>query len=114
MVENRKRISQTHIDPSVSGILALEIDRLSSQLLDIDQKESQLRLSMSELQSKGTEVIKQPTLPVRPVKPKKTLFMAIAIAIGLIMGILIVFIAEFLTKVRDVDSKESTDIALPQ
>ena len=114
LAEARKKISQPQIDPSISGLLALEMDKLTSQLFDIDQKESLLRLSMSELQSEGTEVIKQPTLPVRPVNPKKALFMAIAIAIGLILGIIMVFIAEFLKKIRDEDSKESNDIALPR
>ena len=113
LLETRRRISQGDADPSVSGLLALEMDTLSSQLPELDQKEAQLRLSLSELQSKGTAVIRQPTLPAGPIKPKPALYMAIAIVIGLIFGVMAVYIIEFLANVRADDSKETADIGLP-
>ena len=99
---------------SINHNFALEMDKLSSQLVDMDQKEAQLRLSLSQLQSKETEVIKQPTLTVRQIKPKPARYMAIAAVIAALVGIALVYVAEFFSKIRNEGLNESTDVNLPR
>ena len=48
----------------------------------------------------GTTIKKQPTISENPIKPKKTLIVALAFILGLMGGIMLAFLAEFMTKVR--------------
>ncbi|NOQ51057.1 MAG: hypothetical protein GQ578_02400, partial [Desulfuromonadaceae bacterium] len=43
---------------------------------------------------------KPPTIPEKPIKPKKTLIVALAAMLGLMGGVMLAFFAEFMVKVR--------------
>ena len=88
-------------DASLAGLLTLEQDRLIQQLPQVEQQIAAVRLAMSELQSSPTLVLRQPTLPVAPVRPKPALYMVLAGVVGLMLGIFGAFFAEFIGKTRD-------------
>ncbi len=87
-------------DASLAGLLTLEQDRLIQQLPQVEQQIAVVRLAMSELQSSPTFMLRQPTLPVEPVKPKPALYMVLAGMVGLMLGIFGAFFAEFIGKMR--------------
>ncbi len=49
---------------------------------------------------KGVDIRKFPEISGKPIKPKKTLIIALAFFLGLMGGILVAFMAEFMNKVR--------------
>lgn len=97
----RHRMSATAAsDAALAGLLTLEQDRLLDQLPQIEQQQAALRMAMSELQSKPTVPLRQPTLPVKPVKPRSALYLALAAVLGLMLGVFGAFFAEFIGKAR--------------
>lgn len=87
-------------EASLAGLLTLQKDLLLQRLPQIAQQQTTLRLAMSELQSTPTFVLRPPTLPVDPVSPKPVLYMTLAGVVGLMLGILGAFFAEFMGKTR--------------
>ncbi len=57
-------------------------------------------LQLTILAIKGTIVSKYPKVPEKPIKPKRTLIVALAFVLGLMGGIMLAFLAEFVTKAR--------------
>lgn len=81
-------------------ILASERLELLEQRMLIEEKQMELRATMSALQSKPTTMIKAPTLSTDPVRPRPLLYFALAIGIGLMLGIFGAFAVEFISKAR--------------
>lgn len=76
-------------------LIASERSKLLEQRLLVEQKQTELRMAMSELQSSPTTLLKTPTLPADPVKPRPLLYFLLASGIGLAMGIFITYVMEF-------------------
>ncbi len=87
-------------EASLAGFLTLQKDLLLQRLPQIEQQQIVVRLAMSELQSRPTTLLRQPTLPINPVKPKPVLYLALATVLGLMLGIFGAFFAEFVGKTR--------------
>ena len=101
LIAIRERISALGKgDAALVGLLTLEQDRLLQQLPQVEQQIVALRLAMSELQSTPTFLLREPTLPIKPIKPKPALYLSLAMVLGLILGVFGAFFAEFLDKVR--------------
>lgn len=81
-------------------ILAQEKAKLFEQRGQLEQKQLELRMAMSELQSKPTALIKAPTLPVDPVKPRPAFYLALAAMLGVMLGVFGAFFMEFLGRAR--------------
>ncbi|SEA10730.1 LPS O-antigen chain length determinant protein, WzzB/FepE family [Desulfuromusa kysingii] len=56
------------------------------------------KLSLSAINS--TSIHKQPLIPGQPIKPKKTLIVALGFVLGFMAGIMMAFLAEFMHKVK--------------
>jgi LPS O-antigen subunit length determinant protein (WzzB/FepE family) len=76
-------------------LITSERSKLLEQRLLVEQKQTELRMAMSELQSSPTTLLKTPTLPADPVKPRPLLYFLLASGIGLAMGIFIAYVMEF-------------------
>ncbi len=87
-------------EASLAGLLTLQKDLLLQRLPQIEQQQIVVRLAMSELQSRPTTLLRQPTLPINPVKPKPVLYLALVTVLGLMLGIFGAFFAEFVGKTR--------------
>lgn len=96
-------------EASLAGLLTLQKDLLVQRLPQIAQQQTALRLAMSELQSRPTVLLRKPTLPVDPVKPKPALYLTLAAVVGLMLGIFGAFFAEFVGKTRGKMRAASTD-----
>lgn len=79
-------------------IVVSEKTKLFEQLVHVEQKQMDLRMAMSELQTKPTIVIKTPTLLTELVKPRPLLYFFLAIVIGLAIGVFIAYAMEFLRR----------------
>ena len=87
-------------DEVLRAILSQEKSKLFEQQTALEQKQMELRMAMSEFKSKPTVLIKAPTLTADPVKPRPLLYFALAIGIGLMLGISGAFVTEFISKTR--------------
>ncbi|MBI2779679.1 MAG: hypothetical protein HYX62_07865 [Gammaproteobacteria bacterium] len=87
-------------EASLAGLLTLQKDLLLQRLPQIEQQQIAVRLAMSELQSRPSVLLRQPTLPIKPVKPKPALYLALATVLGLMLGVFGAFFAEFVGKTR--------------
>ena len=78
---------------------ASEKSKLLEQRALLEQRQTDLRMAMS-YHSKPTALIKAPTLAVDPLKPRPLLYFTFALGIGLMLGILCAYVAEFIGKAR--------------
>lgn len=96
----RQSASADVASPYVITAFAQERSRLFELRMQIEQKQRDLHIAMSELQSKPTALIKAPTLSADPIKPRPLLYFALAIGLGLMLGVSSAFVAEFISKAR--------------
>lgn len=78
---------------------ASEKSKLLEQRALLEQRQTDLRMAMS-FHSKPTTLIKAPTLAVDPVKPRPLLYFALALGIGILLGIFSALVIEFIGKAR--------------
>lgn len=81
---------------------ASEKSKLLEQRALLEQRQTDLRMAML-FHSKPTALIKAPTLAVHPIKPRPLLYFTFAMGIGLMLGILCAYAAEFICKARRLD-----------
>jgi len=109
----RKKSISNNADAAMTTLLYLnEIQNQQVFLSSLYEKMSTLmsnqdkaELKIKELQIKqtairGTNITKKPSIPEKPIKPKKTLIVALAFVLGLMGGVMLAFFAEFMAKVR--------------
>ncbi|MBC2742002.1 MAG: hypothetical protein HGJ93_02870 [Desulfosarcina sp.] len=87
------------------------LNTLQGKLITLQKQKDKAKIDISSLRLKlagikGTNINKQPTIPDKPIKPKKTLIVALAFILGLMGGIMLAFLAEFMTKVRQQELAE--------
>lgn len=70
-----------------------KLKQLETEALGADLRIDNLRLTMSQL--KATNLVKPPTVSERPVKPKKSLIVALAFMLGLLGTTLLAFLLEY-------------------
>lgn len=113
---NEKEMGVSARQPTISAntptvletyIFALERSKLLEQRtllkqkqMDLEQKQMDLRMAMSALQSKPTVLVRAPTLTADPIRPRPLLYFALAIGIGLMLGIFSALAIEFINKAR--------------
>jgi len=78
---------------------------LQEKLANILNQKSQMALKIDDIKLKltgikGTNINKPPSVPDKPIKPKKTLIVVLAFMLGLMGSIMVAFFAEFMIKVR--------------
>ncbi len=81
------------------------LNGLQEKLANILNQKSQMALKIDDIKLKltgikGTNINKPPSVPDKPIKPKKTLIVVLAFMLGLMGSIMVAFFAEFMIKVR--------------
>ena len=81
------------------------INDLQEKLTNTLNQRSQLKLDIANVQLKlsaikGTNISKRPSSSDKPIKPKKTLIVALAFVLGFMGSVMLAFFAEFMAKVR--------------
>jgi LPS O-antigen subunit length determinant protein (WzzB/FepE family) len=86
--------------PTQAAILAIEKGKLLTEIPGLEREHTTLRLALSDIQSQPSKLLRGPTLPNSQVKPKHTQMLALAAILGLMFGIVAVFLFEFFGKAR--------------
>lgn len=86
--------------PALASVIAMERSRLYSQLYQLEYEQWTLQRQIVKPYSLSSEIIRPPTLPERPISPKKTTSVAAGIAAGLILGLLTAYVRELLGNAR--------------
>lgn len=81
------------------------LNKLQEKLANFENQKEQIAIKIDNIQLemeriKGTYINKAPSVPENPIKPKKTLIVALAFVLGFMGSIMLAFIAEFMNKVR--------------
>ena len=85
------------------------LNSLYQKVAELKESQEKTHLRIEELRIKqtsisGTNINKQPSVPEKPIKPKKILIVALAFVLGLMGSVMLAFIAEFMNKVRQQQS----------
>jgi len=87
-------------NPAQSAMLAQEKGKLLQEIPVLEEEQSALSLSLSRLQTLPTRLLRQPTTPTSPERPRPVLYLSLALIIGVMLGAMAVFITEFVTNAR--------------
>ena len=88
------------VSPVQASVLLLEVSNLTRQLPDLEDQVEEINERFLESRTYPTRLISGPTLPESPVEPKTQLILALAVVLGLILGLFGAFFAEFLRVAR--------------
>lgn len=104
---NKKIISLKREDAALAGIYALQIGQQQTQLQalkkDISkqkEKEQDLKLSITPLMMKPTNIVGEIETLDDAVKPKKKLIVIVAFFTGLILSVFLAFFLEFISRIK--------------
>ena len=87
-------------DPLQAAVLLQEKSKFLQELPSMEQEQALLNLSLSRLQTLPTRFLREPTTPISPERPRPVLYLSLALIIGIMLGAMAVFIAEFFTNAR--------------
>jgi len=87
-------------DPLQAAVLLQEKSKFLQELPSMEQEQALLNLSLSRLQTVPTRFLREPTTPISPERPRPVLYLSLALIIGVMLGAMAVFIAEFITNAR--------------
>lgn len=97
------------IGPSTTSILTTDRAGLLQQISTIQTQITDVKQSMNPPQSQPTELLQEPTLPVKRIFPKTKLTIALGLAGGVLLGLLVAFFVEFLHRVQMETKKRCTE-----
>ena len=86
-------------------LLAIENTTLLKEKIGIMQSIHDTKLSLSEINSINTEILKEPSINSAAVIPKKKTILIVSLVLGVFLGFLIGFIAEFFSRYRNLPAK---------
>ena len=89
-----------HRDSVQAAFILLESRQISTSLNKIDEELFLLYQKISSPETTPTKIIGEIYDPLAPATPKKVLVISISSAFGLMIGLLIAFLAEFISNVK--------------
>jgi uncharacterized protein involved in exopolysaccharide biosynthesis len=110
--EQRTALQQQYADITALVEQLKERDSVQASLVMIERgpittainQQDAERLRLSQLltppQTRPTELIGEITAPAKPSKPKKALVLALAAVLGMMGGVMLAFVAEFIAKAK--------------
>lgn len=87
-------------NPLQAAVLLQEKSKFFQELSSMEQEQAILNLSVSRLQTLSTRFLREPTTPISPERPRPLLYLSLSLVVGVMLGIIAVFIAEFITNAR--------------
>jgi capsular polysaccharide biosynthesis protein len=88
------------VNPVQASVLAVESGKLMAQLPALEQRRNQLQLDLLDSRSYASQLLRSPTVAAKPVQPRPKLNIAIALVLGVMLGVFGAFFAEFLHAAR--------------
>ena len=86
--------------PLQAAVLLQEKSKFLQELPSMEQEQALLNLSLSRLQTLPTRFLREPTSPISPERPRPVLYLSLALIIGVMGGVMAVFVSEFVTNAR--------------
>ena len=87
-------------NPLQAAVLLQEKSKFFQELSSMEQEQAVLNVSVSRLQTLSTRFLREPTTPISAERPRPVLYLSLALIIGVMLGAMAVFIAEFVTNAR--------------
>jgi uncharacterized protein involved in exopolysaccharide biosynthesis len=104
----QKILDITQKDAALAGLYSMQISDIQSRIQDLQshistlkQQEYKLKLSLSPLKIKNTEIVGEVEISETPVKPKKALIVIVAFITGLMFSIFLVFFLSFIQGIKE-------------
>ena len=88
-------------DPNQAAVLAIESGKYLSMKPGLEKNLVDLDIQLSELKSKPTRYLREPTLPRKAKRPRPMLYIAVAIVLGFFMAIFAAFLHELTVQARE-------------
>jgi uncharacterized protein involved in exopolysaccharide biosynthesis len=92
-------LNDQHDLPLITA-LSQEKTNLLLTLPQLEKQRSELLISISELQTVPTRLLRNPTLSISAVKPKPVLYILMTLMLGIVFGVFAAFMLEFLAKAK--------------
>ncbi len=86
--------------PVQASLLMQERSQLTNVINHKDTERLRLSQQVAPPQTRPTELIGEITAPTKPSKPKKALVLALAAVLGMMGGVMLAFVAEFIAKAK--------------
>ncbi|MBS0545210.1 MAG: hypothetical protein JSR40_15920 [Proteobacteria bacterium] len=87
-------------DPVQAALIMQERGRLTTSIIGLDAEKPALVQRLSPPQTLPTELLGEINTPRKPAAPKKGLVLALAAVLGLMAGVMLAFVAEYVAKAR--------------
>ena len=87
-------------DPVQASLIMFERGRISATIYALDAEKPSLMQKLTRPLTQPTELMGEITAPSKPAKPKKALVLALSVVLGLMGGVILAFVAEFVAKAR--------------
>lgn len=94
-----------------ASLIMLERSRISTAISVLDAEKPELMQKLVPPQTRPTELLGEISAPSKAVRPKKGLVLALAAILGLMGGVMLAFVVEFLAKARTNNTDEMTAIS---
>lgn len=91
-------------DPVQAALIMQERGRVTTSIIGLDAEKPALAQRLSPPQTLPTALLGEISAPTKPAAPKKGLVLLLVSVLGLIGGVLLALLAEFLTKARRADT----------
>jgi LPS O-antigen subunit length determinant protein (WzzB/FepE family) len=88
----------SHRDVAQASLVMLERSRIASQISGLDAERPGLAQKLLLPQTQPTELVGEIVAPTRPAAPRKVLIGALAVVLGLISGVMLALVADFLAR----------------
>lgn len=112
MEEQRRALQQQYADITAlvdqlkerdsvqASLVMIERGPITSAINELDVERLRLSQQMMPPQTRPTELIGEITAPAKPSKPKKALVLALAAVLGLMGGVMLAFVSEFVARAK--------------
>lgn len=87
-------------EPVQALLLVMQRSPLGQTAQQLDAERLRLLQQLSPPQARPTELLGQIAMPARPVQPRKWLILAVAAVLGLMGGVMLAFVAEFVANAK--------------
>lgn len=87
-------------DTIQASLVMLERGRITTSISELDAEKPMLAQRLAAPQTRPTALLSEITAPRKPSKPKKSLVLALAAVLGLMGGVMLAFLAEFVAKAK--------------
>jgi uncharacterized protein involved in exopolysaccharide biosynthesis len=87
-------------DPVQASLVTLERGRISALLASVEAEKPGVVQRLGPPLTQQTELLREVVAPARPAAPKRLRIAAVAFVLGLVGGLILAFLAEFVARVR--------------